>query len=123
MGISRVWTYDGGIYWQNNVWKHIIWVIMPKTSAKLTAEWHVYFDGVLTLTHDGYYPRSGLMSGWIGKDAGNSNPYVGYMDSFMVFPMALHWSEAQEIYMVICMYVYVHVCMYVHISIGLCELE
>ena len=100
--VSRLWTYASTAYWPYQSWRHISWVIMPKSATKTAAEWHVYLDGVLTLTFDGYFPVNQAMLGWLGRDAEGVSgfPYVGYFDSFMVFPIAVHGSEAMEIYQV-----------------------
>jgi hypothetical protein len=84
--------------WQESVWKHIIWTILPLTSARDSAVWEIYINGTLAAAVDGLFPTS-YANAFVGKGISNDDaPFVGYMDSLTVFPDALSDNEIRLVY-------------------------
>jgi hypothetical protein len=85
--------------WDGNIWRHAVWVL---AATGTSARWDFYMDGVLlATTADMYYPVDATWNlNYLGKSNWPDGPYVGYMDSFYIFPTALSADQAVLLYQV-----------------------
>jgi hypothetical protein len=100
MASSLFTTGDGA--WQEGAWKHIAWTMAPNVDATNAAMWKIYLDGNLSATVPGLYPANVLYTqSFIGQSMTRTNGiYVGYFDSFAIFPGVLTDNEVRIIYAV-----------------------
>lgn len=105
---------------QANAWKHVAWTLGPTIGSLRQPSWSIYVDGNLTATVDGFYPEGvELDSSYIGRAApaaaaaatggggetrrqavASEGQFLGYMDSFMMYPEALSDNEVRLVYLV-----------------------
>jgi hypothetical protein len=76
------------------VWTHVVWTIARPTPTATTGTYTVYVNGALIGTVTGQFPvethRNYIgMSNWAGE-----TPFVGSLDEFAIFPLALSAREA-----------------------------
>ena len=104
----------------SDVWKHVAWTLGPTIGSLRQPSWSIYVDGNLTATVDGFYPEGVVLdSSYIGRAApaaaaaatggggetrrqavASEGQFLGYMDSFMMYPEALSDNEVRLVYLV-----------------------
>jgi hypothetical protein len=97
LGSVAVETLDGTF--EPNVWKHITWTLVPKTALRVTAEWRIYVDGTLVKVFNGLYAvNQTLTNAFVGRsNISDHGAFVGYMDSLMIFSVALTANEVRVV--------------------------
>jgi hypothetical protein len=103
---SRFVTRAGAF--KTNEWRHVAWVLerIPATQIVdgISATWSIYIGGELAGSTIGLYPADvELQNNYIGKGnlpSAEVSPYVGYMDSFWIYPLALNANEILNLFTV-----------------------
>lgn len=83
----------------NNVWRHLVWVIVPTGGANAT--WQFYLNGVLVNTFTNmYYPALTTYTvNYLGASNTITDPYFnGAIDDFRVYNRVLSATEITYIY-------------------------
>jgi hypothetical protein len=78
--------------WTVDQWRHAVLTITPIT--QLEAQYDLYLDGALIATK--YWKplvSKFLFSNYLGKSNWQDGPYVGMMDSFSIYSVALNIAE------------------------------
>ena len=91
-----------------NTWYHTVWVIQSGTGATSSANFYVYTNGQLTGTLNGgntngninafYPPLVGRASQNIGKSNWGDNFFLGELDTFNVYSIALNPNQVNTLY-------------------------
>jgi hypothetical protein len=106
--------YAGTSAWQTNVWKHVAWTLEPTTGTGAT--WKIYVDGEQIASVDGLYPvNAELTQNYLGKGSrATDSPFVGYMDSLVIFGSAVDAAHVLVLVTVsagsVCFYTYAKFC-------------
>jgi hypothetical protein len=106
----------GSLPWQTDTWTHIAVVLAPLNyTGGGMARWKMYVNGNLTAQAEGLYPDSVDMDkSYFGtcEQGSESEAYVGHIDSFVAYALALTDDEITVVYLVrLC--VCVRVCVYI----------
>jgi len=102
--------------WTSNVWRHVVWTLAPTSAAPPYTDslWEVYIDGEWRITCPGTYPvNADVAVNYFGKSSlATTGAFVGYLDTFIIYQMAVPADQVPAIYKVSCTFAKNQACVY-----------
>jgi hypothetical protein len=101
-GADTTFYASTGDAWVESEWRHVAWAMAPTAGGN--AQHRIYVDGALRSSQVLYYPvDKDLAENYLGRsNSGEDGAFVGLMDSFSVYSVALTASQVNTMMAVSC---------------------